>query len=262
MDETGLMLMSLVGVSALAACTLTLTGKTSFRGTLTSGTGKSLPLPSGGKGSAPWYLDWTNFDSTTFEGGSMTVTYKAGAIGGGSGAAFRARPFKQFPVDSKTIGCSVYVPQDFEFTKGGKLGPGLCIGSKVGVCATGGDYSENSGSARISFSANGEAVAYLYVPEQVDKSHGRTGDHAIVSPKLRKGAWNDIAIRVNLGNPGGSGSVELTVNGVKRSIAVKWRTTAAVKISGILFATFFGGSDSSYAPKKTQKLSYKNFWVA
>lgn len=251
--------------AAVALCVVVLLSMPAASGetsdALTKTPGRPLPLPSSGKEKAPWYLDYSRFDSTSFSGGAMTVTYQANKYGGGSGASFRARPFKMYPSDAGGMGCSIFVPADFDFVKSGKLGPGLCIGTDIGKCATGGNYMENAGSARVSFTDKGEAVAYVYVPEQTDSKHGDTGDHLLTSAPLRKGAWNEVGIGVSLGAPGATGSVELYVNGKTYSKPVKWRTSASVKISGVLFATFFGGSDGSYAPKKTQKMSYKNFWV-
>ena len=223
--------------------------------------GVSLPLPDGSKGKAPWYIDWNRFDSASFSNDDMKVTYQAGKFGGNSGAAFRARPLKQFPRDSATLGCSIFVPANFDFTKGGKLGPGLCIGTERGVCATGGDHMSDAGSARVSFSEDGDAVAYIYIPEQADKNHGRTGDKVLKSSRLQKGTWNAVSIGVTLGRPGQDGSVTLIVNGSSTTSSVKWRTASDVRISGVLFTTFFGGNDSSYAPKTTQTISYKNFWI-
>lgn len=264
MDESVLAIVSFTGISMVAACVLVLMGKTGFSSQTISrpGSARSLPLPSGPKNKDPWFTDWSRFDDTTFTGGSMNVSYPGGKFGGSTGAAFRARPFKMFPKDSATVGCSIFIPSDFNFTKGGKLGPGLCIGTDIGVCATGGDHMETAGSARVTFSEAGEAVAYLYIPEQVDASHGRTGDKVVRSGKLRKGAWNDVSLSVTLGAPGKSGNVVLSVNGSKVSTSVTWRKSSSIKISGVLFATFFGGSTSNYAPSKPQKLSYKNFWVA
>lgn len=255
-------LSSVCSIMAIGIALSVIVNVTKSSSTYMSSSATGLPLPNGPKDKEPWYIDWNRFDATTFSKEAMKVTYQRGKFGGSSGAAFRARPLRNFPRDTAIVGCSVFVPSDFDFTRGGKLGPGLCIGKDIGTCATGGDHMNAAGSARISFSEDGEAVAYLYVPEQADAVHNRTGDKVLRSSKLRKDAWNTVSIGVALGRPGQEGSVTLTVNGSTKSTSLKWRTSSAVQISGLLFTTFFGGSDSSYAPKSTQTLSYKNFWIS
>lgn len=234
--------------------------------------GRALPLPNGGKNAAPWYVSWSNFSNAAFDKTAMTVTYKAGKIGGSSGAQFKANPFKTFPRDSAAMGCAIFVPSNFDFTKGGKLGPGLCIGISPDQCATGGNWARDSGSARVSFTDDGRATAYIYYPTQVDsqprsyhaEKSGATGDHLFVNAAttLRRGAWNQVGIGVTLGSPKSVGRLDFWVNGASFSSPVAWRTQDTVHISGVLFATFFGGSNTSWAPDTDQTLRFANFWVA
>lgn len=218
--------------------------------------GKSLPIPTTSKG-GQWNVDWSNSLKSGSSG--LVVTYERGKHGGGSGTQFRANPFGMFPATKAGIGCSVFVPKDFEFTKG-KLGPGFCIGPK---CSTDHSWTDESGSARMSFEEHGAVLTYLYIPTQANPKHesGSGGLKPVVGGVLKKGAWNDIALYVDLGTPGkADGKVAIWLNGRRWSATLMWRKDSSVLITKVLFASFFGGGKNA-APSQTQSLTFKNFYV-
>lgn len=227
---------------------------------------KSLPLPS--ESSSEWNMQTMHGGEVTQ--GAFKVTYVKGKYTAtkDSGCIFNANPFKMFPAQRGGMGCKVFVPNDFDFKNGGKLGPGVCVGK----CATGGNYQSDGGSARLTFDKDGVVYAYLYIPSQVknqtddyeDAAHrtgqGRTGDKLLGSTKLNKGQWNSLAVGVDAASNGKPGRVDIWVNGKQEGISVVW-TDSNLQVTAAHFSTFFGGNDPSYAPTKTQSLLFKDFFV-
>jgi hypothetical protein len=73
-----------------------------------------------------------------------------------------------------------------------------------------------------------------------------------------------VFLKVNTvkdGRPVADGVIKLIVNGkpVVDFDKMVWRTRADVQIEGIMFQTFFGGNDASYAPTKDTFIAFKSF---
>ena len=233
-----------------------------------------------------WNITWvskTSHHKVTDRG--IACHYPAGGFAGESGTHFVAQP-SCFPSStSAKLSYTVSVPADFDFVKGGKLGPGLFIGDKG---AGGGNWMTNGASFRVMWREGGTVVAYLYLCEDVGKfsgdahcplvkaqgkgfverAHftGRTGIDLWREGgmALKRGADNRIELEITLNTPGkADGVVGLTVNGKKNSFdGVRWRDTKGMGINGLMVASWFGGGDKGWAPKKDQHLLFKDVVVS
>lgn len=209
------------------------------------------------------------------------------------GTLFYAYPFKAdprstanpFSADSASLEYDVYFPPDFDFVKGGKL-PGLSGGSGGSGRGCGGGVDPNNCfSLRVMWRRNGWGETYIYAPEgqQGDDfcskypecSNSGTGaapctvcnynagvSFARGSFIFKRGQWQRIRVALKLNNPPGTpnGIVELAVDGnvVIRYDKMNWRNTNDIKIEAIEFASWFGGSDESWAPSKDTYILFRN----
>jgi hypothetical protein len=204
---------------------------------------------------------------------ALRVEYVAGEVGSASGITFHAKP-TGFPKSDVTLRYQVFFSKDFDFKEGGKL-PGIFIG---GAGAAAGNWSDDSGSARVVFKQGGAAVAYIYVPTQVcdqDRldavqgtgfaavaNHTEKGTHVWRDgvTRFKTDSWNDVAIHVKL-NSGKErdGILGLEINGVRKELPFMWRTNPKLEISGIAFSTFFGGSTKAASAPKDAYTEFRNF---
>lgn len=203
---------------------------------------------------------------------------KPGANGKAGGLAFYAKPGPNiFNRDSVALTYKVYFPKGFDFVKGGKL-PGLY--SKFGQ--SGGNTNDDGFSYRVMWRAGGQAEAYIYAPQgrasnpvqdpSIERVPGYFSDGSI-GISLGRGVqnfqvdkWNTVKIFIKLntiqnGRPLADGIVQLSINdksAVDYSKMV-WRTRATTQIEGLMFQTFFGGNDASFAPSKDSFVAFKSF---
>lgn len=254
-----------------------------------------LPLPEltpEARGASPWFISTDisrqPLSVVTFDNQSaIRVNYTQGLWGVQSGASFESNPFGALPAESAVLSYSVYFPPDFSWMRGGKL-PGLCIGESVGDCATGGDWKPTAGSVRLMWRQDGAAIGYVYLPlqispdgtsagtfgvegqayQQVADTTGATGQglYCINSGglQLQAGQWNNITVVVVMSTPNATdGVISVTVNEVTRTVNdVLWRTSPQIKVSTVVFATFFGGNDASWAAPAPTYALFRNFRFA
>ena len=77
-----------------------------------------------------------------------------------------------------------------------------------------------------------------------------------------RGQWNTIKERLVLNSPGvPNGVLQVWVNGVQKInySGIIFRVDQNVKADGFIISSFFGGSDSSWAPKKDTFSYFRNF---
>jgi hypothetical protein len=194
---------------------------------------------------------------------AVRILYPAGSINPGNKAApVGGAGFEQTLSHGATTGCLRYQVRfapDFDFVKGGKL-PGLFGGEAPRGCIPDGEAS--GFSARLMWREGGAGELYLYAPgreTRCGQSIGRGRWHFV------PGAWTDITEQVTLNTPGQSdGAIRIWVNGAKMVEAdgLTLRGSDAVGVDGLLFSTFFGGKDPSWAPAKPQSAEFRNFGVA
>ena len=217
-------------------------------------------------------------DPATNVGNVLQVNYPAGsykpsaAIVGGIGVY--ACPPSIFPARSVRLSYQVYFPASFDPVKGGKL-PGLFVGARG---ATGGNHVNISASCRIMWRRNNAqggfmAEAYVYRPTTQDSTYYSIPNSILNSVdgdslwrglvNFNKGSWNTVSIVLTVntmssGHANPDGYLELTVNGVTESFNRMIWTSIGSTISGVLFTTFFGGADSTWATLVATSTYYKN----
>lgn len=169
----------------------------------------------------------------------------------------------------------VFFPPDFDFVKGGKL-LGLGGGANGGRGCGGGVDPAECFSFRLMWRAGGEGEAYLYVPERMQAPdfcdahppcalRGKRpctvcnfaagvsfARGAFVFPR---GEWARLRLEVELNAPNRTnGRLAVSLNG-RRVISYKkvnWRQFGWAEIAGVDLATWFGGSDATWAPRKDE----------
>jgi hypothetical protein len=79
------------------------------------------------------------------------------------------------------------------------------------------------------------------------------------------GAWHTVSERVHMNTPGvADGTIDISIDGVPVShdAGIEFRVSAAVHVDSLLFSTFYGGHDSSWAPTSDQHLDFAAFRIA
>ena len=185
---------------------------------------------------------------------SPTVTREEQSPQGGS--QFYAKLNIQ-PQDSLHLSYYVRFSENFNFVKGGKL-PGLFggAGNTGGRIPTGADGF----STRFMWRRQGDGEVYAYLPTSRD--HGTSIGRG--NWRFRPGNWYHLEQSVNLNQPGqADGQVQVWVNGqrVLNRQNLEFRTTESLQIEGILFSTFFGGDDPSWATPVDTYADFADFQV-
>jgi len=221
--------------------------------------------PSGG------LLNWDKAIVVNFPRG--TWAQRSSANGEQAGLGFYAKPGPNvFNRDAVALSYKVFFPKNFEWAKGGKL-PGLY--SKFGS-ASGNHDADIGFSYRVMWRAGGQAEAYVYTTGRQDPSlervKGFIEDKDIGNSIGRgvadfvAGQWNTVKLFMRLNTfkdnkPVANGQIQLEING---KVAVDfdklvWTNRKDIQIEGIMFQSFFGGNDVSWAPSVDQSIAFKDF---
>jgi len=194
---------------------------------------------------------------TYYPAGSVTPSYsrKTGApIGGAQFLADLGIP----PAEELKLSYYLRFSDNFDFVKGGKL-PGLYGGTGN----TGGNIPDGTDgfSTRFMWRQNGDGEVYAYLPTSAKfgTSLGR-GDWQFVP-----GVWHHLEQEVILNEVGeNNGSIKVFLDGVEVShfSGLNFRSVDTLKIDGILFSTFFGGSNSTWATPNDVHIDFANFSVS
>jgi len=220
-----------------------------------------------GRSGPPWNAKgWHTHDSEMVDdpehGAVLRVRYPKGSgtsrsRGPPGGAGFLATP-RGFPATDVTLHYMVRFAPNFQWSRGGKL-PGLAVGEGA---ASGGRHSARAASCRFVWQPEGGVVAYVYTPagveqpgaycRQAERKGGRYGDHLFKQAHLRlrpDGQWNRLIMRIRLngfeddGRPRADGVLTVSVNGKAATFSgLVWRRFRDVRVSHVLFTTFYGGS--------------------
>jgi hypothetical protein len=190
------------------------------------------------------------------DGHAFRVAYPAGsfspgksAVRGGAGFEFRG-----VAAPGACLSYKVRFPLGFDFAKGGKL-PGLYGGDAPRGCIA--KDAASGFSARLMWRAGGAGELYLYAPgreQRCGASIGR-GTFAFVP-----GRWTEVTERISSGAAGGA-SVEVRIDGrlAVRADGLTLGAKGSSTVDGLLFSTFFGGDDASWATPRDQHADFADF---
>lgn len=144
----------------------------------------------------------------------------------------------------------------FDFVKGGKL-PGIAGGT---ANTSGKKPNGTDGwSVRMMWGRGGKLVQYVYHPDQT-RAFGDAFEWQI--PPLETGKWHTIKTRVRMNRPSKhDGLIQSWFNGklVLDRRDIRFRNNKKLLIDRFMFASFFGGSDPSWAPKRDQNIYLDEF---
>lgn len=218
---------------------------------------RSLPLNVIWKQSAINYEDKSD---------GFRINYPKGKYASVGGVNFRANPSNIFPKDEVTLSYDVYFPQNFPWVKGGKIGPGVCLGVQEGDCTGGGNRAADKGSIRVMWRPDGICSMYVYFPTTTDEYQGPVTSSLVEKPylpfnelflkqktlKFNTGAWNSVKMTVRLNDIDQrvkkNGVLALEINGkTERVEDTVLRTSTDVRIQSMFFASWFGGGDASFS---------------
>ncbi|KAG8784444.1 hypothetical protein FRC12_018710 [Ceratobasidium sp. 428] len=218
---------------------------------------------------------------------AMKVTYGAGGYaykGSSPGgiSLYALGPAGQSANKAKelTFSYSVYFEKGFSFVKGGKL-PGLCTSDDNAASCSGGDARDDCWSLRYMWRTAGAGELYAYLPPSAkstnkanlcSKSAGGIGcdlDYGWSigrgSWQWKTGVWQTIAQKITLNDIGkANGVVETYLDGKKvhtvNNMVIRSQKNSMPR--GAMIQSFFGGSDSSWAPKSQQTAYFADFSLA
>lgn len=210
---------------------------------------------------------------------ALEVLYPQGKFGNDEGGAKwnvkLDRSYDEYAVEYK-----VRVPKDFDFVRGGKL-PGLYGGSGP---AGGASTAEADGfSARIMWRELGVLCQYLYSMDKDETKKWGTDllwtTRADKNMPITKEMWKDMNMRfddrmyltpdiwhtlktyIKMNTPGKeNGKIICWFDGIEVvNVDLQFRNDLSFGIDQFKFTTFFGGNDDTWAPKKDEKMYFKDF---
>ncbi|MBK5300696.1 MULTISPECIES: polysaccharide lyase [Gammaproteobacteria] len=193
----------------------------------------------------------------------IKVHYPAGSYDPGSmvrlglpygGIEFKSR-LKQSGRECLILTYELKFDKNFDFVKGGKL-PGLYGGTGN----TGGKIpnGHDGFSTRYIWKENGVGAIYAYLP--TSKTWGTA--IGLGSWTFSVGRWHVLEQLVKLNTPGqadGVISIWYDRKLVHSETGLIFRDTKNLTIDGLLFSTFFGGNNASFATPASTNIRFRNF---
>jgi hypothetical protein len=193
-------------------------------------------------------------------GAVIAVTYPRGSINpassppaplGGAGFLYPGPGARQF--DHACLSYDVTFDARFDFNHGGKL-PGLYGGD----APTGGGSADAGFTTRYMWRSGGAGEVYAYLPGKASSYGASIGAGNWM---FRATRWGQIEQEIVLNRPEhADGVLRVWYDGklVLERTDIIFRMSNSVRISGLIFSTFFGGHDPSWASPTTQKSYFKN----
>lgn len=194
------------------------------------------------------------FAAGTYDPGSM---FKQGKKTGGTGYATL---FDGDGFECAVLRYRLRFSDDFDFVRGGKL-PGLAGGLRLSYpkLPRGG---ETGFTARLMWRerGGGEVYAYLLNTPKTGVYYGESIGRD--SWSFLPGTWYSIEEQLILNHPEqNDGIIRVFVDGQLKLEAqgVRIRSGANVRIDGLIFESFFGGNDPSWATQRTVYIDFADF---
>jgi len=174
------------------------------------------------------------------------------------------------PFQTMLLTYDVAFDKGFNWTKGGKL-PGIRGGKHANGCF-GGNLPNGTDcfSIRLDWRPDGEGEANAFIPDpgnfcNATGVHCTSGAGISIAPSafsFQSGGWNRVSILVRLNDPPSASNGDFSVyfNDVSAISQnnLQFRTSNDVNATGLVFSTFFGGDDSSWAPPTDQHTFFRN----
>ncbi|KAG0378539.1 hypothetical protein BGX24_003519 [Mortierella sp. AD032] len=216
--------------------------------------------------------------SADAEGTVLQLNYPKGSyapsIGPVTGGThFYAKPFgDKTPFSKMLVSYEVAFPAGFNWVLAGKL-PGIYGGTPYDGCSGGVQSTgTNCLTMRMMWRQNGVGEVYAYVPadpkssfcrdsqvlcnDQYGKSIGRGQVY------FEPGVWTRLDMVMELNEPAGNsnGTLQVYQNGnlAIHMNNIPYRSSGMVGFQGLLFSSFFGGSDPTYATPVDQSVYFRN----
>ncbi|KAG0205116.1 hypothetical protein BGX33_008116 [Mortierella sp. NVP41] len=220
----------------------------------------------------------TSSSSSDSDGTVLQLDYPkrsyAPAIGPVAGGThFYAKPFgDKTPFSKMMVSYEVAFPTGFNWVLAGKL-PGIYGGTPYDGCSGGVQSTgANCLTMRLMWRQNGVGEVYAYVPadpksafcrdsevtcnDQYGKSIGRGQIY------FQPGIWTRLDMVMELNEPAGNsnGTLQVYQNGnlAIHMSNVPYRSSGMVGFQGLLFSSFFGGSDPTYATPLDTSVYFRN----
>lgn len=192
---------------------------------------------------------------------ALAVRYPKGSIAPSSkaprgGAGFVSQAGLGRGADAACLSYRVRFAPGFAFARGGKL-PGLYGGDGP----VGGAAADAGFSARLMWRRGGDGELYAYLPEAAT-SHGQSLGRG--AWRFPVGRWVSVEEEIVLNDPAAAdGIARIWIDSELRFEAtdIVFRRDPEVRIEGLMFSTFFGGQDPSWASPKDQEALFADFAV-
>jgi hypothetical protein len=157
-------------------------------------------------------------------------------------------------LDDATLTYQIRFPAGFQWVKGGKL-PGLC----GAACWTGSNNGPGGWTTRFMWRAGGAGEVLL--SDATTTGYG--SDLGLGSWTFQAdGNWHTISQHIHLNTPGlADGYIDVNYNGVlvAHLTGITFRTDTTTRIDSLMFSSFFGGHDSTWAPTADQHIDFAGF---
>ena len=195
--------------------------------------------------------------ASAYSGHSLRLKYPSGTYGAFD-QAIQAWIDLPRHYDELYVSYRVRFEVGFDFVKGGKL-PGL-IG---GAGNTGGNRPNGSDgwSGRMMWRRGGDAVQYVYHPDQPDIY----GEDFRWGRRFEPGRWHTVEHRFVMNTPRvNDGVLQAWFDGAEalRIESLRFRDVDTFAIDGFYISSFFGGGDSTWAPAKDEYIFFDDFVVS
>jgi hypothetical protein len=175
---------------------------------------------------------------------------------GSPGGAQAKLPIAAGSPDEATLTYQVRFPVGTQWVKGGKL-PGLCGGQ----CWTGSNNGSGGWAARFMWRSGG--AGEVLINDATTTGYGT--DLGLGSWYFKAdGKWHTLREHVHMNTPGvADGYIDVSYDGalVAHLTGITFRTDYSTHADSLMFSTFYGGHDSSWAPTAPQRFDFAAFLV-